>query len=109
MSFEACIQNSDITDQQKSETQLLFRQLQDHYSTQMGSSAARSKAAAETILRLKKASLENKRRILKQVAAQAKLRMNIEGFIGDNPYNIKEAALHFYHIMKKPDREGITI
>ena len=106
MSFEACIQNSDITDQQKSETQLLFRQLQDHYSTQMGPSAARSKAASETILRLKKASLENKRRILKQVAAQAKLRMNIENFIGDNPNNIKEAALAFLSFNEKARSRG---
>ena len=95
MSFEACIQNSNITEQQKSETKLLFRQLEDHYNKQMGASAARSKAASETILRLKKASLENKRRVLKQIQAQAQLKMKIESYIGDEPNSITSDALAF--------------
>jgi len=106
MSFEACIQNSNISEQQKSETKLLFRQLEDHYNKQMGPSAARSKAASETILRLKKASLENKRRILKQIQAQARIKMNIENSIDGNPDNIISAALAFVSFDEKARNRG---
>tara|TARA_R100001460_G_scaffold99762_1_gene143087 strand:- start:77 stop:2686 length:2610 start_codon:yes stop_codon:yes gene_type:complete len=106
MSFEACIQNSNISEQQKSETKLLFRQLEDHYNKQMGASAARSKAASETILRLKKASLENKRRVLKQVQAQAKIKMNIEKYIDGDQNNLKSAALAFVSFDERARSKG---
>jgi len=106
MSFEACIQNSNISEQQKSETKLLFRQLEDHYNKQMGASAARSKAASETILRLKKASLENKRRVLKQIQAQAKIKMNIEKYIDGNQNNVKSAALAFVSFDERARSKG---
>ncbi len=96
MSFEACIDNSDITPEQKSETKQLFRQLEAHYNTQMNASAARSKAASETIARLKQASAERKRQLVKQIAAQAKMTMRLQNYTKGKRENIYSGAVSFF-------------
>ena len=84
MTFKNCIdegvQSGEITQDQASEINSMFDDLEVQYNRQMGGAAATAKAAADTSIAAKKIAIERKRRAALQAVTWKEINYNLNNY-----------------------------